>query len=195
MLLSILFTLLIIMFLIVGGVPTLWELLWMLIVAAPLLAGLIYLRNQMAEGFVSTVLGMGAPPTSAADLRTDEADGYFQQQEYDAALFAYEQALRRAKAEQRGPLMLRLAETAMLAGHPDEALRWWREALGQKKGMSDEQRAKAVFRMAEVVHERDGDPRAAARLLAQVRRDYPGSKYASYAAERLRDLARDHPDA
>lgn len=191
MLISMLMTLLIIMFLLTGGTPTLGDVLLMVAIGVPGFALIVYLRNRFAEGFVTTFLGMGAPAMSSADVQTDEADGYVQQQQYDAALFAYEQALRKAKGAQRAPLMLRLAETAMLADHPDEALRWWRHALQQKKGLTDEQRARTLFRMAEVLRDREGDLRGAAQLLAQVQRDHPGSKFASYAEERLRDMARE----
>ena len=151
----------------------------------------LVIRNRLADGLTSTLLGTGRPADSAAELRTDVADGLVQQQEYDAALYAYEQVLRRTHGTRRASLMLRMAETAMLGQRADEALRWWREALAQRKGLSPEQRAGALFRMAEVVQTMQGDLRAAAQLLQRVRDEYPGSKYAGYASDRIRDLARD----
>ena len=158
------------------------------IVLVPAFLLTIFLRNSFADGFTWFLTGGGAPATSAATLQTDLAEGYLQQQEYDAALYAFQDALRKAKGAQRGPIMLRLAETAQIAEHWDEALRWWREALALKKGLSADQRASAMFHMAEVVHGHYRDTPGAVRLLARIREEYGGTEYATYAEERLRAL-------
>ena len=176
--------------LLIGGIPTPAEALMVLVIGVPMYLMLVFVRNRFADGISSLFLGGGAPPVSTAELRLDTADGYAHQQEYDAALYAYEQALADAPRAQRATVMLRLAETAVLAGRPDEALRWWTAALKQKKGMSPEQRAGALFRMAEVLTTTSNDVPGAARLLKQVRDDYPGTKYATFAADRLRELVR-----
>lgn len=171
-----------------GRMPTLGEIAIFAVVIGVGGFLLMLVRNRFADGVVSMFTGGGSLPSSAAELMTDQADGFVQQQEYDAALYEYEQALRRAKGRQRPKLMLRLAETALLADHPDEAMRWWRQALNHKKGLSEDERAGAMFRMAEVLQERKGDGRGAARLLAQVREMYPASKFAGYAEDRLRQI-------
>ncbi len=192
MLVSMLVTLVIVMVL-VGGIPTLGEFLVILAFAVPLYMLVTFLRNRLADSLVSGFLGGGAPPTSQAEMQLDVADGYAQQQEYDAALYAYEQALNRATKAQRGTVMLRLAETATLAGRAEEALRWWGEALKQKKGLSPDQRAGALFRMAEVVNSTSKDVRTTVQLLKRVLDEYPGTKYASYATDRLRVLVAQPP--
>ena len=190
MIISIMITMIIIL-LLVGGTPTPGELIMMVCGLTVAFVVLTALRNRFADGLASVFLGAGDPASSAAELMTDRAEGYFQQQEYDTALYEFEQALRRARGAHRPRLMLRLAETAVLADHAEEALRWWREALQSGKKLNDEERAGALFRMAEVLQTRMGDPRGAAKLLAQVHRDYPGTRYATYAEERLRSLTQE----
>lgn len=185
MLISVLVSVAILMLMVTGGAPTFADLVLFTLVAGAAFVVVVFIRNRFADGLVNVFLGGGAPPTSAAALMTDTAEGFVRQQEYDAALYEYEQALRRAKGPQRARLMLRLAETAVMAEHPDEALRWWRESLAQKKGLSDEERACAQFRMAEVTQTHLHDVRGAAQMLVRVRDEYPGSKYASFAQDRL----------
>ena len=190
MIISVLVSVLIIMMLVAGFSSPAQLGFFIIIMIGALVVGLV-VRNRLADGLTSTFLGTGRPSHSAAELRTDVADGLVQQGEYDAALYAYEQVLRKTHGPRRTSLMLRMAETAMLGQRKDEALRWWKEALSQRKGLTDEQRAGALFRMAEVVQTSQGGARTAAQLLQRVRDEYPGSKYAGYASDRIRDLARD----
>lgn len=165
-----------------------------MLVGVPVALFVYWLNIRFAERFAGFAVGGRVPWTGPA-LETDQAEAYLAQQEYDAALYQFQEALKKARGPQRLPLLFKLAETAQLAQHWDEALHWWREILGAKRGVKAEQRAAVMFRMAELLQTQYNDRRAAARLLQRVRTEHPDSEYARYADERLRRLTTQRPDA
>jgi len=194
-LLNILITVLIMMMLLVGGIYSWWDALILLAIASPVMLVTYLVIARMGNRLGGFLAGEGAMPESAGTLRTERGDSLVVQGEYDAALYMYEQDLKRATPKQRGPHMCKIAETAQLAGRWDEALRWWAEALRQPRGLSEEEQARAYFHIAEIRQMHFNDPQGAARTLADLRQKFPGSKYATFAEERLRNIVREPPSS
>lgn len=111
----------------------------------------------------------------------DVAEKLEKERRHEEALRLYEEEAGKdaSDAEARR----RAGELCLKLDRPDDAVRWFREAIGRIE--ETENRVTLTFRMAEVIDQKLGNREEARRLLEEVAARHVGTPFERFAQERL----------
>ena len=161
-----------------------------LLAAAAAFIGLIFNVVAMRFALARLLTALGRALTGDDALRYaksyDRAEAAESRGDYEAAAGLYREAIaadaRDAEAHRR------LADALLKDGKPHDAGRVLKQLVDLCTDPED--RCGAIFRLAEVLHEKLNDERAAGELYELVSRDYANTRFDEYARGRLEALKR-----
>lgn len=151
------------------------------IVAAIIIAWLY--AGNLSNGIAGFMLGgTGGKGDKALGLaRRYEIDG-----DYQAAVAVYNRVIKRQK---KNPLpRIKLAELHYKLGDYDRFVRYMDEALAVGSKLPQGERCELINRIADAHLHRRKDPASAIAILRRLVQQFPDSKYALYARERIMQI-------
>ena len=111
------------------------------------------------------------------------AERYETEHEYRNAIEQYRRAIEKDKKSAR-PRM-KLADLHYRLGEYDHCITYMQEALHLSKTMSVSERCALMNRIADVYLEQKHDPASALEVLRDIVKEFPDSRYAVYARDRM----------
>lgn len=117
------------------------------------------------------------------------AERYEVEHKFEDAIRTYLEALER---DRRNPTpRLRLADLYYRLGDYDNCVKYMHEALSVTPKMSQSERCAVMNRIADVYLQHKRDPASAVAILKQLIREFPKSKSALYARDRIARIRKD----
>ncbi len=136
--------------------------------------------NRLSSGIANFLFGGSAGKANDALLRAERLEG---QNNFRSAVEAYEEAIQKDK---KNPApQLKLANLYFRLREYDKGLQCMLDALQKGKNISASERCSAMNRMADIYIQHKKNPAAAVEILSRIIAEYPNSKYARYARERI----------
>jgi tetratricopeptide (TPR) repeat protein len=111
------------------------------------------------------------------------AERYESQKDFKAAVDAYRKAI--AKDKKNPGIRLKLIDLYLKLHNYDMCLNQMQETLQACPRMPMNQRCSLMNRMADIYLQHKKEPAAASAILSQIIAEFPDSKYAAYARERI----------
>ncbi|MBI4833145.1 MAG: tetratricopeptide repeat protein [Candidatus Lindowbacteria bacterium] len=188
MLIEILMVLFIIGLLYAG--PT-FENIWVAIaVYGGIIAGMIlalWYSGRLSGGVAGFLLG----GTAAGKVKEtyDLAEKYEVEHRFEEAIAIYQGAF--ANDKKNPAPRIRLADLYYHLEDYDNCIKYMREALGLAASMPESERVSLMNRLADVHLQKKRDAPSAIAILNRVVEEFPKTKYALYARERIIELKRD----
>jgi tetratricopeptide (TPR) repeat protein len=184
MLIGMMMTLGIICLLIIG--PT-FENTWVAIaVYGGLIVGAIlafYYSDRLSGGIANTIMGGSGGKTKQA---YSLAERYVTERKYAEAIEEYLKAIAK---EKKNPVpRLRLADIYYKLRDYDNCIKYLSEAVQLPKGLDEHERCNRINRLADLYIEQKRDRAAAVRALKLILNEFPKSKSALYARERIVEI-------
>ncbi|MBI4831529.1 MAG: tetratricopeptide repeat protein [Candidatus Lindowbacteria bacterium] len=157
----------------------------------PFLNAAILVFLLMPQGpLVFDLLSQAITPHSSGGMRLvkaySAAEGKLAQGDLKGAIVEYEKVL--ANDPKDTVARLRLAELCLQSGEYLKAAAAYETMVAQKRRLSMGSRCSALTMLSEIYAKRLGDIERARKCLQMIVKDYPETKYARYAAERLINL-------
>ena len=136
--------------------------------------------NRLSGGIARALMGGPGGKIKQVDAH---AGALVSERKYEEAILLYRQAI--SKDRKDPSLRLKLVDIYMKIRDYENALKYIEEAIRMPKGMSEDERCLRINRLADLyLRERD-DRASAIRALMLIIKDYPKSKSAIFARERI----------
>jgi tetratricopeptide (TPR) repeat protein len=185
MLIEILLVLLIIGALLAG--PT-FESIWTAIaVYGGIIVGMIvalWYSGRLSGGIAGFLLGGSA--AGKAKETYDLAEKYESEHRFQEAIAVYRNALDNDK---KNPApRIKLADLYYRLEDYDNCIKYMREALGMPRDMTESERASLINRLTDVYLQHKNDTESAVTTLKKIIDEFPKSKYAVFARERIMQI-------
>jgi tetratricopeptide (TPR) repeat protein len=153
-----------------------------------MLGGLVFLfwySRRLSGGIADALLG-GGMKSGKADQLIHLAERHEHEEEYDAAVELYERAI--AKDKRNPAPRVKLAELYLGLEKYDLYLKHMKNALQDCPRIPMSDRCTHLNRMADICLYQQNSPKAAIEILSRIIKEFPHSKYALYAKERIEGL-------
>ncbi|RJP65517.1 MAG: tetratricopeptide repeat protein [Candidatus Abyssobacteria bacterium SURF_17] len=144
----------------------------------------LWYSGRLSSGIAGFLLGGsgGGKVKETYDL----AEKYEVEHRYEDAINVYRRAFEKDK---KNPTpRMRLADLYYRLGDYDNCLTYMQEALRLSQTMSDSERCSLMNRIADVHLQHKHDPASAATILKQIIKEFPNSKHALFARERIAEM-------
>ena len=182
MLIGMLMAVLIVGLLFIG--PT-FENIWVTVaVYGGIIMGMIlawWYSGRLSGGIAGFILGVSDGGTAKETYSL--AEKYETEHKYEEAIEHYRRAIEKDKKNPQ-PRM-RVADLHYRLGDYDHCIAYLQEALKLYKTMSEGERCSLMNRIADVYLERKRDPVSALKVLGRIVKEFPDSRYAVYARDRM----------
>jgi len=136
--------------------------------------------HRLSGGIAGALLGGSGGKIKQVDAH---AGALVSERKYNEAIQLYRQAI--AKDRKDPSLRLKLADIYLKIRDYDHALEYIEEAVRMPKGLSEDERCQRINRLADLYLQHKGDRASAIRALQLIINDYPRSKSAIFARERI----------
>lgn len=137
---------------------------------------------QRASGGIADFF-MGGSERQKVDETFSRAERYEIEQKYDEAIELYHGAI---KKKPKNPVpRKKLGDLYFKLGDYGNSIKYMLEILDLPKGVSDDERCTLMNRIADLYLHQKKDKRSAMAILKRLVREFPDSKYAAYARERI----------
>jgi tetratricopeptide (TPR) repeat protein len=144
-----------------------------------------YMHN-LSGGLADFMLGGGGGGKAKASF--DQAERCEAEQRYDEAIEIYKRAIEKTPKDPEP--RKRLANVYHTLHDYDNCIKYMLEALSLSKSMDEAERCTLMNRIADLYLQHKGDRASAARMLMRIVKEFPKSKYAVYARERIVHIKR-----
>jgi tetratricopeptide (TPR) repeat protein len=181
-----LFAMAIVMLLYTGAATD--DLLTALVVYGGLIIGMFaafWYSNRLSSGIAGALLGGGSG--GKTDPTVARADALVSERKYDDAIGLYLQAI--AKNKKNPAPRLKLADLYFRLRDYDNCLKCIEQAVRMRKGLSDDERCSRLNRLADIYLQQKRDRASAIKALQLIVKDYPKSKSAVFARERIKQIS------
>jgi tetratricopeptide (TPR) repeat protein len=149
------------------------------------LAFLFWYAGRLSGGIADALVG-GGMKSGKADQLIHLAERHEHEKEYEAAVDLYEKAITK---DRRNPApRVKLAELYLRLQKYDLYLQHMKNMLQACPRIPMSDRCTHMNRMADICLHQQNSPKAAIEILSQIIKEFPHSKYALYAKERIEGL-------
>jgi tetratricopeptide (TPR) repeat protein len=151
-----------------------------------LIVGMIaafWYSNKLSGGIAGALTGGPGGSINQVDAH---ASALVSERKYEEAIQLYRQAIIRRKKDPS--LRLKLGDIYIKIRDYDNALKYIEEAIRMPKGLSEHERCLRINRLADLYLQEKDDRGSAIRALKFIITDYPKSRSAIFARERIAQI-------
>lgn len=162
------------------------DLLMAVLLYGGLIVGMIaalWYSNKVSGGIAGAILGGSGGKIDQTDAH---ANALISERRYDEAAELYRRAI--SKNKKNPALRLKLADIYLKLGDFDNCIKYVDEAVRMPKGLSEDERCARINRLADLYLQEKRDPASAVAALELILKDYPRSKHAVFARERIKAI-------
>jgi tetratricopeptide (TPR) repeat protein len=144
-----------------------------------MIAAFLY-SNRLSSNIAGALMGGPAGKIREVDAH---AGALVSERRYKEAIQLYLQAI--AKDKRDPSLRLKLADIYLKIRDYENAIKYIEEAIRMPKGLSEDTRCSRINRLADLYLEHKDDRASAIRALQLIMKDYPKTRSAVYARDRI----------